>query len=105
MTEKKKPTYDLASFKAAFSTASALNLTFTAARDAASLGYGKPEIVVVLQTMQLSHFYKSMTSHTDYKVWQDVYHVPSDAGLLYIKFTASTVTLFKLLSFKEKDNG
>jgi len=26
-------------------------------------------------------------------------------GVLYVKFTADTVTLFKLLSFKEKDNG
>lgn len=105
MTEKKKPTYDLASFKAAFSTADTLQLTFTAARDAANLGYGKPEIVAALQTMQSVHFYKSMTSHADYQVWQDIYHVPSDAGVLYIKFTADTVTLFKLLSFKEKDNG
>jgi len=45
-----------------------------------------------------------MTSHTDSKLWQDVYHVPSDAGLLYIKFTAETVTEFLLLFFKEKDN-
>jgi len=105
VTEKKKPTYDLDSFKAAFSTADALSLTFTAARDAANLGYGKPEIVAVLQTMQPVHFYKSMTSHADYQVWQDVYHVPSEVGVLYIKFTAGTVTVFRLLSFKEKDNG
>ena len=105
MSGKKKPTYDLASFKAAFSTADALSLTYTAANDAANLGFGKPEIVAVLQTMQSAHFYKSMTSRTDYKLWQDVYHVPSEVGVLYIKFTASTVTLFKLLSFKEKDNG
>ena len=54
--------------------------------------------------MHRVHFYKSMTSHTDSKLWQDVYHVPSDAGLLYIKFTAETVTEFLLLFFKEKDN-
>jgi motility quorum-sensing regulator/GCU-specific mRNA interferase toxin len=45
-----------------------------------------------------------MTANADYKVWQDVYHVPSEAGLLYVKFTADAVTEFLLLSFKEKDN-
>ncbi|MGI4789917.1 MAG: type II toxin-antitoxin system MqsR family toxin [Janthinobacterium lividum] len=105
MSEKKKPTYDLDSFKAAFSSESALAMTFIAANDAANLGFGKSEIVSILQTMQTPHFYKSMTSHSDYKIWQDVYHVPSRVGVLYIKFTAGTVTLFKLLLFKEKDNG
>jgi motility quorum-sensing regulator / GCU-specific mRNA interferase toxin len=37
-------------------------------------------------------------------VWQDVYHVPSAVGPLYVKFTADTVTEFLLLSFKEKDD-
>lgn len=62
-------------------------------------------MVDLIQTMRREHFYKSMTSHTDYRVWQDVYHVPSTAGVLYVKFTADTVSDFLLLSFKEKDNG
>ena len=103
--EKRKPTYDLEAFKEAFSTPESLNLTFTAANDAANIGFGKPEIFAVLQTMQTAHFYKSMTAHVDYRVWQDVYHVPSAIGIIYIKFTADTVTLFKLLSFKERNNG
>jgi motility quorum-sensing regulator/GCU-specific mRNA interferase toxin len=37
-------------------------------------------------------------------MWQDVNHVPSEAGLLYVKFTADVVTEFLLLSFKEKDD-
>jgi motility quorum-sensing regulator/GCU-specific mRNA interferase toxin len=40
----------------------------------------------------------------DHRIWQDVYHVPSPAGTLYVKFTADSVTEFLLLSFKEKDN-
>jgi motility quorum-sensing regulator/GCU-specific mRNA interferase toxin len=55
--------------------------------------------------MQRGHFYKSMTDYADHRVWQDVYHVPSPAGVLYVKFTADLVTEFLLLSFKEKDNG
>ena len=30
---------------------------------------------------------------------------PSPVGVLYVKFVADTVTEFRLLSFKEKDNG
>ena len=60
--------------------------------------------VATIQTMQRKHFYKSMTSHGDHRIWQDVYHVPSEGGTLYVKFTADVVTEFLLLSFKEKDN-
>ena len=103
MSEKKKPTYDLEAFQE--QCAVDLNATLTALRDAAALGFDEQDIVRIVQTMHRVHFYKSMTAHADAKVWQDVYHVPSDAGLLYIKFTAETVTGFLLLSFKEKDNG
>jgi motility quorum-sensing regulator/GCU-specific mRNA interferase toxin len=54
--------------------------------------------------MQRGQFYKSMTAYGDTRLWQDVYHVPSPVGLLYIKFTADAVTEFLLLSFKEKDH-
>ena len=52
--------------------------------------------------MHRRQFYKSMTAYADHRVWQDVYHVPSEAGTLYVKFTADTVAEFLLLSFKEK---
>jgi motility quorum-sensing regulator/GCU-specific mRNA interferase toxin len=39
------------------------------------------------------------------RVSQDVYHVPSPAGVLYVKFTADVVTEFPLLSFKEKGDA
>jgi len=104
VTDKKKPTYDLDAFKTAFSSAKRLNVTATALKGAAALSFGAAEIVATIQTMQREHFYKSMTAHRDYRVWQDVYHVPSEGGLLYIKFTADVVTEFVLLSFKEKDN-
>ena len=100
--EKRKPTYDLEAFKAAFSSPSKLSLTGTALRSAAELGFGAAEIVGVIQTMQRSQFYKSMTAYSDHTSWQDVYHAQSQAGVLYVKFTADAVTEFKLLSFKEK---
>jgi motility quorum-sensing regulator/GCU-specific mRNA interferase toxin len=104
VTEKKKPTYDLEAFKAAFSSVEKLAITGSALRSAAALGFGRVEIVRTLQTMQREHFYKSMTSYSDSRLWQDVYHVPSPVGTLYVKFTADVVTEFLLLSFKEKDH-
>ena len=102
MTEKRKPTYDLEAFKAA--SAAALNVTGTAIRSAAALGFGRAEIVATIQTMRPAQFYKSMTAYRDHRTWQDVYHVPSEAGTLYVKFTADAVTEFLLLSFKERDD-
>lgn len=105
MAEKRKPTYDLEAVKAVFSTVEDLRVTTTAVRTAAGLGFGRAEIVATIQTMHRSQFYKSMTAYADHRVWQDVYHVPSPAGVLYVKFTADAVSEFLLLSFKERDNG
>jgi motility quorum-sensing regulator/GCU-specific mRNA interferase toxin len=104
MIEKRKPTYDLDAFKAAFGSVANFAITGTALRSAAALGFGRAEIVEVIQTMQPGHFYKSMTAHADHRLWQDVYHVPSPVGVLYVKFTADAVTEFLLLSFKEKNH-
>lgn len=104
MAGKRKPTYDLEAFKTAFSTPQKLAVTGTALRSAAALGYGRAEIVNTIQTMRREHFYKSMTAYADSRLWQDVYHVPSPVGVLYVKFTADAVTEFLLLSFKEKDD-
>lgn len=102
MTEKRKPTYDIEAVKTAFSSVDRLDVTGSALRGAASLGFGRSEIVATIQTIERRHFYKSMTSFDDHRVWQDVYHIPSDKGALYVKFTADAVTEFLLLSFKEK---
>ena len=104
MTEKRQPTYDLEAFKAAFSSVERLAVTGTALRGAATLGFGRTEIVEAIQTMKREHFYKSMTAYADHRLWQDVYHVPSSVGVLYVKFTADVLTEFLLLSFKEKEN-
>jgi len=101
MTEKRKPTYDLDAFKSAFNGAERLAVTSTAVRTAQLQGSEAPRSSTI-QTMQREHFYKSMTAYANHRLWQDVYHVPSQAGMLYVKFTADVVTEFLLLSFKEK---
>ncbi len=80
-------------------------VTGTAVRSAAGLGFGRQEIVDTIQSMERTQFYKSMTSYADHKIWQDVYHVPSEVGVLYVKFTSHVVSEFLLLSFKEKDHA
>ncbi|WP_462393100.1 type II toxin-antitoxin system MqsR family toxin [Mitsuokella multacida] len=40
--------------------------------------------------------------YRNHRLWQDVYHVPYQGMLLYVKFTKGTITDFALLSFKEK---
>jgi motility quorum-sensing regulator / GCU-specific mRNA interferase toxin len=93
----------LQAFKAAFKRLERLAVTGSALRTAAALGFGRADIVKTIQTMKPNHFYKSMVSYADQRVWQDVYHVPSAIGILYIKFTADVLTEILLLSFKEKD--
>lgn len=102
--EKRNPTYDLDAFKIAFSKVERLNVTGTALRTAAALGCGRAEMVETIQSMRRAHFFKSMTSHGDATVWQDVYHVPRGEVVIYLKFTADTVTEFRLLSFKERES-
>jgi motility quorum-sensing regulator / GCU-specific mRNA interferase toxin len=98
---KRKPTYELDASKAA---ASRIRITAVATRTATALGFSRPGIADIIHAMQRSQFFKSMTSYDDHRVWQDVYHIPSEVGTLYVKFTADAVTEFVLLSFKEKDN-
>ncbi|BBK35164.1 hypothetical protein STAQ_02420 [Allostella sp. ATCC 35155] len=47
-------------------------------------------------------FVESMTTYADSRLWQDVYHVPADERVLYVKFHADVVTEFRVMAFKEK---
>jgi motility quorum-sensing regulator / GCU-specific mRNA interferase toxin len=66
------------------------------------IGFGRAEIAAVIATMRATQFYKSMTSNYDHRQWRDVYHVPWDGMVLYVKFTGDVVTKFAVLSFKER---
>lgn len=90
--------------KSAFSTAQGLRAAGAAIKGAAAVSFGRAEIVATTQTIERRRFVKSMTAYADHAVWQDFYHVPSEQGVLYIKFTADAVAEFLLLSFKEKSN-
>ena len=95
--EKFNPSYSLSEFKN-----SNFKITTIAQRTAGDLGFDDDGIRDVVSTMELKHFYKSMTSYRNHKIWQDVYHVPCGNMILYVKFTQNVISEFTLLSFKEK---
>ena len=95
--EKFLPTYSLDEFKN-----SDFKVTVTADKTARELGFDRNGIKEVISSMERKHFYKSMTSYANHKIWQDVYHVPFENFVLYVKFTQNVISEFTLLSFKEK---
>jgi motility quorum-sensing regulator/GCU-specific mRNA interferase toxin len=99
--ERRKPTYDLEEFRQEFCSVRALRMTRTAQDATLRLGLTLEDVVQVVQSMIRSHFYKSMTSLTDHRVWQDVYHVPWGELVLYVKLTVDELGRL-ILSMKEK---
>ncbi len=100
--EKRRPTYDLDAIKAAIGSAETLAITRSALSDAFSLGFNRVRIAAVIQGIRRPMFFKSMTTLADHRTWQDVYHVPAEGLVLYVKFQADVVTAFRVMSFKER---
>ena len=54
----------------------------------------------VVLALTLSEFYKSMTTHADHRIWQDVYRTKTTSGDdVYLKLTVIDGVL--IVSFKE----
>lgn len=98
--EKRRPHYDLTTIQATFCDEDSLRITRTAEKCAEALGMTRADVVLCIQGITRTHFYKSMTSKADSRIWQDVYHVPHDAIVLYVKFTTDSDG-YLLISFKE----
>ncbi|MCX7323156.1 MAG: type II toxin-antitoxin system MqsR family toxin [Hyphomicrobiales bacterium] len=58
--------------------------------------------MAVIASMERRMFVKSMTTFAEHRVWQDVYQVPTEDLVLYVKFQADVVTEFRVMSFKER---
>jgi motility quorum-sensing regulator/GCU-specific mRNA interferase toxin len=76
-----------------------VRITISALAGAAALGFGFKEIVGVVAALTPKDFYKSMTTHADHRVWQDVYRPETPAGEVYLKLTVLDDVL--IVSFKE----
>lgn len=54
----------------------------------------------VVMSLTSANFYKSMTTHADHRIWQDVYHAKTAGGAeVYLKLTVIDDVL--IVSFKE----
>lgn len=53
----------------------------------------------VVAALTPAHFQKSMTTHADHRIWQDVYHAQTDQADVYVKITVIEDVL--IVSFKE----
>lgn len=96
--EKPTPHYKLEVVKKLLA-AGKVRSTASALAGAAALGFGFEEIVGVVASLTSRDFYKSMTTHADHRIWQDVYTPKTPAGDVYLKLTVMDDLL--IVSFKE----
>lgn len=81
--EKRVTTYDLDAIKLTFSRAESLRVTATALRDARMMEFSRQDMIDAIQQLERTDFVKSMTTHTDHRVWQDVYNTEFNGYVLY----------------------
>lgn len=74
--------------------------TRAARENAAALGFDDKAMLCVVKTLSSADFYKSMTTHADHRIWQDVYRPMTSVGRIYLKLTVIDDVL--IVSFKEK---
>jgi motility quorum-sensing regulator/GCU-specific mRNA interferase toxin len=85
--EKRVPHYSLVEIQAVVARRGAKAFTKSALDDGHDMGLTVPEMLAAIAALGRREFYKSMTTHADHTVWQDVYHASTDVGLAYVKFT------------------
>ncbi len=73
--------------------------TQTARAGASELGLEYSSMLAVVMALRPVDFYKSMTTHADHTIWQDVYHTSTQVGDVYLKLTVIDDVL--IVSFKE----
>ena len=96
--EKRVPHCPLAVVRL-FVTAGKVRTTQSARAGAADLGLEFQDMLDVVIALTPTDFYKSMTTHADHTVWQDVYRPTTPFGDVYLKLTVIEDVL--IVSFKE----
>src|ERR1700733_8945937 len=96
--EKKTAHYLLADVKALVEE-NRVSATKAALAGAAALGFDFEAMKEVIKNLETGDLYKSMTSHANHTIWQDVYRFPSEAGDIYLK--VSVIDDVLIISFKE----
>lgn len=101
--EKHRPHYLLKEIQKQMRTVADLYLTKAAHHGIRSLHMSEQEALQVIQTLDSSQFFKSMTTFANHKVWQDVYHAKFRDIELYVKF--QKIVVYFVISFKERGDG
>ncbi len=96
--EKRSPHCKLSKIKALIE-AEKVHSTQSALAGAAALGLDFLEMLGVIHNLTTTDFYKSMTTHANHQIWQDVYRPMTKAGSVYLKLTVVEDVL--IVSFKE----
>ena len=96
--ENRTPHYGLSSVHALIKKGQ-VRATATALGGAAAMGLEFDDMIGAVMALTISDFYKSMTTHADHRIWQDVYQPSTDAGDVYLKLTVIDDVL--IVSFKE----
>ena len=96
--EKRSPHCPLPRIKVLIATGR-VRATFSALRGGAAMGFDFADMIAVVMELTPKDFYKSMTTHADPRIWQDVYRPSTEAGSVYLKLTVIEDVL--IVSFKE----
>ncbi|OZA30392.1 MAG: mRNA interferase MqsR [Hydrogenophilales bacterium 17-61-9] len=96
--EKRAPHCKLPVVKALID-AGKVRTTHVARVGADALGFDYSGMLAVVLALGPADFYKSMTTHADHAIWQDVYRPNTSAGDVYLKLTVIDDVL--IVSFKE----
>ncbi len=96
--EKRNPHCKLSDIKYLVQTEK-VRTTYSAEQGAAQMGLSVTDMLSVILSLTSADFYKSMITHADHKVWQDVYRPSTSAGDAYLKLTVIDDVL--IVSFKE----
>jgi motility quorum-sensing regulator/GCU-specific mRNA interferase toxin len=96
--EKRTPHYKLVVVKTLVE-AGKVCTTHAARAGANELGLTLSDMLNVVVALTPADFYKSMTTHANHTVWQDVYRPSTQAGDVYLKLSVIDDVL--IVSFKE----
>lgn len=96
--EKHRPHCRLTTVKALV-VAGKVRTTHSARLGATALGLELSDMLRVVMALTPADFYKSMSTHADHTVWQDVYRPRTPAGDVYLMLTVIDDVL--IVSFKE----
>lgn len=103
--EKRRPHYSLEDAIAQIRVLGLGAFTKTAIDGGRSMGLNGSALVKAACELKQAMFYKSMTTHQNNQIWQDVYHLPLESGIVaYVKITVLGNGKV-VIQFKERNDG